>query len=38
VQKPLVFAQEARHLRRRGTSMCLDTHVGGVLPHDRAAS
>jgi hypothetical protein len=23
VQKPMVFAQEARHLRRRGTSLCL---------------
>src|SRR5579859_7929686 len=27
VQKPRVFAQEARHLRRRGTSLCLDTHM-----------
>ena len=24
VQKALLFAQEARHLRRRGTSLCLD--------------
>jgi hypothetical protein len=32
VQKPMVFAQEARHLRRRGTSMCLAIHSYRFMP------
>jgi hypothetical protein len=30
-QKPVVFAQEARHLRRRGTSLCLDARISRVM-------
>ena len=36
VQKPMVFAQEARHLRRRGTSVCLAIHSYRFMARGRA--
>src|ERR1700722_19570898 len=35
-QKPMVFAQEARHLRRRGTSLCLAIHSYRFMARGRA--
>ena len=35
--KTKVFAQEARHLRRRGTSMCLAIHSYHFMPRCRPA-
>ena len=35
-QKPEVFAQEARHLRRRGTSLCLAIHSYRFMARSRA--
>ena len=37
VQKPMVFAQEARHLRRRGTSLCLAIHSYRFMARGRAS-
>jgi hypothetical protein len=36
VQKPMVFAQEARHLRRRSTFLCLAIHSYRFMARGRA--
>ena len=36
VQKTGFFAQEARHLRRRGTSLCLTIHSYRFMAQGRA--